>query len=477
MIRKFLLIISILSLVTAKAQQLPIDNQYIINKFAISPAYAGFNGNAETFIGFRKNWAGIPGAPKKQFISLNMPIQTENAGLGLSVVSEETGNFEYFSALFSYAYHIEISKDAYLSLALGAEAYRNQLDLSNIKTIQGQTGQDPYLMNSESLRGTTFDATIATMFYANKITCGIVVPRAIGMKINYDKETKENKYTLSRHYIAHASYKFEANKEMVIEPSVIVRTTQNTPFFFETSVIAIYNKKLWGGFIYRKGNSIGTTIGGSLAHNFVMNYSYEFGINSILGLSSGTHEISVGYMLKYGKRGNEYTAFRDKPKVAGKDKRVDNLKKEFTAYKTKTDKKIKQLEERMDKIGDKMADEALDEYGKPYVLKNIKFGINSDKLFSSSFSALDKLVRKLSNNKKIHILITGHTDNVGSPRYNLRLSKKRADAVKKYLVGKGIADARIKTEGMGDKKPTASNETRDGRAKNRRIEAREKIVN
>jgi OOP family OmpA-OmpF porin len=68
------------------------------------------------------------------------------------------------------------------------------------------------------------------------------------------------------------------------------------------------------------------------------------------------------------------------------------------------------------------------------------------------------------------VIATGHTDSVGTDAYNQKLSVRRADAVKKYLVSKGIADNRIQIEGKGESQPVADNKTDDGRAKNRRVQ-------
>jgi len=461
---------------TANAQQWPLDNQYQINRYSLAPAYAGFSGNTETFFSFRQNWIGIPGAARKQFINVNMPFQKETAGIGISVTKEETGNLEYFSGLFTYAYHVELSDDMSLSLSLSAEAYRNQLDISSVKSYQTVDGQDPYLANNSSLRGSTVDATFSTVFYMNKLSVGVVVPRMIGMKVKYDSQVEGNQYGLARHYLAFASYPIEAAKDLVVEPFVVGRMTQNSPFFYEATVMARYKKMLWGSATYRKGNTIGVSLGGALDYKIVMNYTYEFGFGRILSFASGTHEISLGYLIKYGKRNKDMSIFREEPPPPAPpedSKELKKLKKELTTYKKQTDEKIAELEKKIDEIGDAEPNSGI-KYKPPYILENIQFGTNSDKLFSSSFPELDKLARKLTTNKTLTIRIVGYTDNEGSPKYNLQLSKKRALAVKEYLVTVGKIDAaRIETDGKGEQNSIASNETREGRAKNRRIEVEE----
>ncbi len=83
---------------------------------------------------------------------------------------------------------------------------------------------------------------------------------------------------------------------------------------------------------------------------------------------------------------------------------------------------------------------------------------------------LDDLVAKVKGINLEVIIAVGHTDAVGDDPYNQKLSVKRSDAVKAYLVSKGIEKNRVYTEGKGEKQPVADNKTGEGRAKNRRVE-------
>jgi OOP family OmpA-OmpF porin len=83
---------------------------------------------------------------------------------------------------------------------------------------------------------------------------------------------------------------------------------------------------------------------------------------------------------------------------------------------------------------------------------------------------LDDLVGKTSAIALEVIIAVGHTDAAGGDAYNQKLSVKRAEAVKSYLVGKGVEKNRVYTEGKGEKQPVADNKTAEGRAKNRRVE-------
>ena len=85
-------------------------------------------------------------------------------------------------------------------------------------------------------------------------------------------------------------------------------------------------------------------------------------------------------------------------------------------------------------------------------------------------SKLDDISNKVKGINLEVVIAIGHADSIGSDGYNQRLSVRRAESVKAYLVSKGIAGNRVYTEGKGEKQPVADNKTRDGRAKNRRVE-------
>lgn len=88
------------------------------------------------------------------------------------------------------------------------------------------------------------------------------------------------------------------------------------------------------------------------------------------------------------------------------------------------------------------------------------------------YSRLDKYVDFLKKHPESKMDILGHTDSIASSNYNLRLSKKRANAVKRYIVSQGIATSRVKAMGAGEAYPVATNNTESGRKLNRRIEAK-----
>lgn len=110
------------------------------------------------------------------------------------------------------------------------------------------------------------------------------------------------------------------------------------------------------------------------------------------------------------------------------------------------------------------------EVGTTVNLKNVLFQQSTAILLPGSYEQLNMIAEFMRSNPKIEILLSGHTDNRGYHQLNMRLSKERVDEVKKYLVAKGIAPARITGKGFGGTKPIADNESEDSRKLNRRVE-------
>jgi outer membrane protein OmpA-like peptidoglycan-associated protein len=112
------------------------------------------------------------------------------------------------------------------------------------------------------------------------------------------------------------------------------------------------------------------------------------------------------------------------------------------------------------------------------VLKNVEYDFNKATLRPTSYKTLNDLVEVMKMKDKMEIEIAGHTDNIGSDEQNLKLSQERANAVRNYLISKGIKANRIIAKGYGAEEPVASNTNPDGsdnptgRQQNRRTEVR-----
>jgi outer membrane protein OmpA-like peptidoglycan-associated protein len=104
------------------------------------------------------------------------------------------------------------------------------------------------------------------------------------------------------------------------------------------------------------------------------------------------------------------------------------------------------------------------------IVRAVDFEFNSTRLTAPAQETLDQVAHALQTQPELLVEIQGHTDSIGSDAYNLSLSKRRAEAVKTYLVSQGLVASSLTAEGYGKTKPIASNATAEGRAQNRRVE-------
>jgi outer membrane protein OmpA-like peptidoglycan-associated protein len=105
------------------------------------------------------------------------------------------------------------------------------------------------------------------------------------------------------------------------------------------------------------------------------------------------------------------------------------------------------------------------------ITDKVLFETDGDRILSGSFGLLDDVAKVILDHDQIaRIEVQGHTDDTGSDSYNDQLSQRRAEAVRRYLVDKGVAADRLVAKGYGEREPVATNQTEDGKAKNRRVE-------
>jgi OOP family OmpA-OmpF porin len=104
------------------------------------------------------------------------------------------------------------------------------------------------------------------------------------------------------------------------------------------------------------------------------------------------------------------------------------------------------------------------------VLQAVNFQFNSDQLTDAAKQTLDSVAAGLAGQPSLQVEIDGHTDSKGTAAYNQKLSARRAESVRHYLISKGASSQMLTAHGFGSSKPVASNDTDDGRAQNRRVE-------
>ncbi len=486
MIKKILNISFILLLsVTIYGQQIPLNNQHLINKSLLTPALSGINGNIESFLTYRQNWVGVQGAPIAGFLNVNGAFN-DAMGFGFSAITQKSGNFSQNFITLSYAYHLYINDNMAISAGISPLFYRNSLNLSTIQSYGLQ--MDPLLLNNEALGINAFDVGVSLAFTYANFNAGISVPQTIGMTFKFD-ESGSN-FGLKRHYFGFMSYNIQANA-FGIEPMAIVRSTEKSPVNYSGNVRVNYKNKLWSSVGYSADQSVLISVGVLSSNNLAINYSYEVGVAGLSRAGSGTHEITIGFLIKPAKKFKQNATVFTPAESGNIIEPIDNnlankvalLEAQLKRQQQEGLESDMELQRQIDSIKAILANkQVVTQNNNPdvtptvhwkqrVVSQNITFGLMNDKIFSSSFSELDKYAQKLRSNSDLKIKILVYTDNLFSEQVNKQLSQSRAKSVANYLLSKpGIKASQIEYEGMGAVDPIGDNTTPEGREKNNRVE-------
>lgn len=464
----------IFSSILVIGQQLPTNNQFVINRSSLIPALSGFSGNIESFLTYRQSWIGIEGAPKLALFNINGAID-DKMGLAFTFMTEKAGNFTQNYILATYSYHLFFSETTCLSAGITPMYYRNQLDFSTINSYGTQL--DPMLQNSDNLSLSAFDIGISLAFNMGNLNVGISVPQTIGLTLKYDN--LNSNFGMKRHYFAYSSYQFELS-DWILEPIVNIRSTENSPVNYGGSLFVKYQNRIWSNIGYNANKSYMISAGVLSGNSLAISYSYEFGFSGIAASSIGTHEITIGFLIKPAQKfRRNATVFMPQESQIGTD---PNLANKVATLDNSINQKIDQQQQNLQKQIDSLKQvivntpvidtvDRTQHWLQRIVSQNITFGLMGDKIFSSSFSELDKYAKKLRTDNTLKIKVLVYTDNLFSEEVNKKLSQDRAKSVAYYLLSKpGIIPSQVEYEGMGDIDPIGDNTTPEGRERNNRVE-------
>lgn len=283
---------------TVSSQQFPIMDQYLVTPSSISPAFVGRSSPIEAFLTSRIEWTGVPDHP---FIgSLNVAgALPKNMGLGGNIMYNVAGPLENMTININYAYHLKLATDHNLSFGINGTYYQNVLDLTNAVLANPN---DPVLAGRSSISESYFNVGLGLLYSWKTIDACVTFPLLFNNKSFYNSDkVYSHVLTLDRNFLIYLGYLFQSHGDWGAQFSFLYRQTQYTPWSFDVAVRAIYKEMVWFGLLYRKNNIIGITGGLSVAKGIRFNYTFEYSPTAMMGKSSGTHEITLGYKMP-GKR-------------------------------------------------------------------------------------------------------------------------------------------------------------------------------
>lgn len=295
-----------------KAQQLPIYSQYLLNGFIINPAMAGHDGYTSFNATARQQWLGFKDAPqtysasfqarlfRKSYKITSNPFTKKNmlipstkgrVGLGAYVINDRNANVARTGLSFTYAYHI-ILKQSQLSFGLALKAFQYRIYTEDLTF--GEAG-DPVLNNDFVRVAYSPDADFGVLLHGPQYFTGFSVSNLLETAILIGASERPD-FKTYRHYWLMGGYGFKVNRDIEIEPSVLLKTTENWNPQGDFSVRLYYGDLFWAGISYRTNKSLIALLGVRF-ESVYFGYSFDWALSEIGHFNYGSHEITLSVKL------------------------------------------------------------------------------------------------------------------------------------------------------------------------------------
>ncbi len=502
---------------TASSQQLPHYSLSMFNNIILNPAALSQETKNQVVLMTRSQWLGFEGAPQTHSASY-YNVNHLKFGRGISVLSDRTGPISSFRANLDGSYVLPIEHRNKLSLGISASILQYQFDNSLID-FENDGIWDP-IMVAGIEKSLSHTLVLGTQYYSDNYYLGFSLANMFSGELEIGSKNK-----LVNHYYLSGGYSFDISSSYAISPSILFKKTDPTDLQMDLATKVSYQDFLSLGLTYRTSDAMVLILGVNFKE-YALAYSYDITTSSIRIPSNGSHGLMLSYSFDKIEKDWDKDGVIDKEDECPKTKGLIELKgcpdRDGDGITDKEDEcpdenglkihkgcpdrdgdgvidrkdrcpdvpGMRQLDGCPDSDGDGLQDEVdkcpndfgpLENLGCPeekkleidtleYVFENLQFDFNKSILTFSSQNLLDLAGKYLINNPSIVLKITGHTDDIGTHWYNMGLSKKRAQAAKKYLVDRGIKKNRIKIDWKGKTIPLDNSGTDEAREKNRRVE-------
>jgi type IX secretion system PorP/SprF family membrane protein len=273
-----------------QAQHLPIYSQYYFNDFPVNPAVAGSREWFDARTNHRYQWWGFTDAPRTFTVSVHGPNKKLNMGFGGYIFTDNVGPTRRTGMQLAYAYHLKLSKEVKLSLALSGGLLQYMVDGSKIILRE----QGDKVISGGLQWALVPDAKFAFYLYHKNWYLGGVIPQLMRNRLYFFDNQQISDSRLEHHYTLHGGYTFVLDDDFKIEPIAIVKYVKNIPVQFDITARAIYKDQVWLGGAFRRMDAWSMMIGYTYKNNLSIGYAHDFTTSNIRNYSAGTHELMLG---------------------------------------------------------------------------------------------------------------------------------------------------------------------------------------
>ncbi len=325
------------------AQQESQFANYIHNPYIFNPAAGGMMDLIQVDLGYRNQFTGTDGNPSTVYLSGHAQVGSKNQGIGEFNLNKDNvyqtpertigslkhivggkfsrdgiGPFQKTSLYGSYAVHMPLVKS--LNIGVGLSAGWSNFQIDQNKIILHDDNDQIYNQFSTNLsKQNNLDIQTGLVLYNDKFFFGLSGTQLLNSTVNIEQIETGN--TLNRHLFLISSYRFGITDKMDLEPFVFIKAAQKSPTSFDLGVRMKYNKSIWGGIQYRRGNAFVISAGLNVLKNFNVSYAFEYGTKSTRIGNAGSHELQLGFLI--GKNRNVDKEIKESKKEKNKEKVIE----------------------------------------------------------------------------------------------------------------------------------------------------------
>jgi type IX secretion system PorP/SprF family membrane protein len=315
-----------------EAQQLPVYSQYMMNGFLLNPAVAGHEGYTALNITAREQWAGMKDAPgtyalsyqtrllKNSYISRSASIRRRKrvmsrsgrVGYGGYVFTDMAGAFNRTGIQGTYTYHIPFDRSQ-LSFGVSLTGYQFRINEDKIRLLD----EGDIMMYQTEKSAFIPDANFGVYYTDRNLYAGLSAMQLFQtpLKLGADKEGPG--FKMIRHYFAMAGYRFEVSRDLLMEPSFLLKSTESFISQIDVNVKMYIKEDYWVGISWRTGGSYSLVeetfngkgssaiiMAGVRVDKFYFGYAFDYTFNAIGARTFGSHEIMGA--IKFGDNARRY---------------------------------------------------------------------------------------------------------------------------------------------------------------------------
>ncbi len=290
-------LIVVVTLFEAQAQQDPHYTQYMYNMNVMNPAYAGSKENLSFGLLYRKQWVDIEGAPSTFTFSGHTPAG-KNVGIGLSVIADEIGPVKEQNVYGDFSYTLQLGGEHKLALGLKAGATFQKIGLFSQISPSLPVPTDPGF--SEDTSNIYFNLGTGIFYYTNKYYVALSVPNMI--KANYLDYNGVKYGTETQHYFLTGGYVFDLNPNLKFKPFAMLKSAFNSPSSLDVSANFLFNERFEIGGTYRVDDSFGAMVNFAITPSLRIGYAYDNIISEIKTVTPSSHEIILLFDVNFPKK-------------------------------------------------------------------------------------------------------------------------------------------------------------------------------